>query len=144
MAYQNGSLPIPAGLDQTQFLVAMAEKFGAFSLLWIIEDANSNFKSGRGQVAIVGVRTDGWAYEPKAWFFKWATARNRVKSAVGFLQMMRHQKEVGVCRVEVLDSEAKKLRKLEKYGVLYPRGRVPFGNSEGDSYLFSIQGKKAK
>jgi hypothetical protein len=141
-AYKNGSLPIQEGLGQKDFLIEVARKYGAFDLLWVIEDDNKNFKSGRGQIGLVGIKTDGWSYSPSAVFFKWATPRNVLRSLVGFFQMIRYQKSVGVCRVEVSEKDMKMLHRLQKYGVLFLRGRIPFGSPDGDVFIFSIDGKK--
>ena len=141
-AYQNGSFILPEGMSQEQFLVAMAEQFGAFNLLWVIEDDNHNYKAKRGLIGIVGIKTDGWAYEPSIHFFQWATAKNKLRSLVGFFQMCRYQKDIGVCRLEAKESEAKDMLRLRKYGVLYPRGRIPKGHKDGDLLMFSISGQR--
>lgn len=116
----------------------MAEKFGSFDLLWVIEDDNKQFKAGRGLVALIGIKTDGWQFLPTAYFFQWATALNRLRSYVGFLQMVRYSTDIGVCRVET----AHDLDRLKKYGVLFFRGRVPFGTQDGDLRIYSIGGKR--
>jgi len=139
-AYKQGSFDLPQDLTQQQFLIAMAKQFGSFHLLWVIEDDNKNFRNGRGLVALIGIKTDGWTYIPSIFFFQWATVKNRLRSFVGFLQMVRYQKDVGVCRIESLDD---KLHRLKKYGVLYFRGRIPGGSPQGDLFLYSINGKKA-
>lgn len=118
----------------------MANKFGSFNLLWMIEDENKGFKAGRGVVAIVGIRSDGWRYCPTVNFFQWATPKNKLRCYVGFLQMIRYQKDVGVCVVESMDPS---FHRLKKYGVLYPRGRIPSGSPNGDVFLYSITGKKS-
>lgn len=141
-AYQKGSFDLPQGLSQTDFLVAMGKKFGSFDLLWVIEDEHKGFRSGRGQVCLVGVKTDGWTYQPSAVFFNWATPRNVLRALVGFFQMIRYQKGVGVCRVEVLEKDMKLLSRLKDYGVLFLRGRVPCGSPGGDLFVFSINGRK--
>lgn len=141
-AYKGGSLPLREGLSQSEFLVEIASKYGDFDLLWIIEDDNGNFRSGRGQIGLVGIKADGWTFKPSAVFFKWATPKNILRSLVGFFQMIRYQKDVGVCRVEVLEKDIKMLSRLKKYGVLFFRGRIPFGSRDGDLFVFSIQGKK--
>lgn len=143
-AYKNDSLPLPAGLSQNEFLLELAKKYGAFDLLWIVEDDSKSFKSGRGQIGLVGIKTDGWSFSPQAVFFKWATPKNVLRSLVGFFQMIRYQKNVGVCRVEVLEKDMKMLQKLQKYGVLFMRGRIPMGRPEGDVFVFSIDGRKDK
>lgn len=142
-AYANGSLPLKGGLQQSEFLSELAKAFGSFDLLWIIEDDNANFKSGRGQIGLVGIKTDGWSFSPKAYFFSWITAKNLLRSMVAFFQMIRYQKTVGICRVEVLEKDLKKLSRLKNYGVLFFRGRIPFGAPEGDMFIFSINGKKS-
>lgn len=139
-AYKNGSFPIPEGLSQTDFLKAMAEKFGSFNLVWIIEDDTKRLKAGRGQVALVGIKSDGWTYEPSAFFFKWATPKNVLRSMVGFFQMIRYQKDVGVCVVR--STEFRTLNRMKSYGVLFLRGKIPSGDRKGDLFIFSIQGKK--
>lgn len=138
-AYQRGAFDLPKGLTQADFLIEMAKKFGAFNLLWVIEDDSEQFKAKRGLVALVGINTDGWQYVPKVFCFPWATPKNVLRSYVGFLQMIRYQKDVGVCRFESLTDD---LNRLKKYGVLYPRGRVPSGSPAGDLFIYSISGKK--
>jgi len=118
----------------------MVVRFGAFDLLWIIEDDTKRLKAGRGQIGLVGIRTDGWTYEPTAFFFKWATPKNILRSLVGFFQMIRYQKDVGVCVVKTTDF--KLLARLKSYGVLFLRGKIPSGDRTGDLFIFSIQGKK--
>ena len=137
-AYKNKSFDLPEDLDQAQFLVAISEKFGDFNLLWMIEDDSKSFKAGRGLVAIIGIKTDGWQFMPSVHFFKWATPKNVLRSYVGFLQMVRYSKDIGVCRIESKDS----LDRLKKYGVLYFRGRIPNGTPSGDLMIYSIAGKR--
>lgn len=120
----------------------VAKRFGSFNLLWIIEDINRSFKSGTGQIGVVGIKTNGWAFEPEAHFFRWATPKNILRAAVGFFQMIRHQKDVGICRIEVSQKDKALLDRMKSYGVLFFRGRIPFGNEGGDTFVFSINGKK--
>jgi hypothetical protein len=141
-AYKAGSLPIPEGLTQEQFIVEVAKMYGGFPLVWVVEDDNRKFKAGRGQVAMVGIKTDGWVYEPHPVFFKWATKRNVLRCCVAFFHMMRYQKDVGVCLVRCLKDAVKMMKKMERYGVLYLRGRLPKGSPKGDVFLFSIDGAK--
>jgi hypothetical protein len=141
-AYQRGSFDIKGGLSQEEFLLAISEKFGANDILWVVEDDNSSFRSGRGQVCLVGIKTDGWTFLPSAVFFKWATVKNVLRSCVAFFQFMHSRKDVGVCRIEVLDKEKEVPFRMRDYGVLYPRGRIPLGNPGGDLFVFSINGKK--
>jgi len=130
------------GMTQDEFLQAMIERFGAFNLLWIVEDDNSDFKSGRGQVSLIGLKTDGWVYEPLFYFFKWATDQNILRTAVSFFHMIWYQKEVGVCVVRSLKSEKFLYDQMKDYGVLFFRGRIPYGSKDGDVFMYSINGKK--
>lgn len=141
-AYKNGSFPIPQGLTQEDFLPAMVVQFGAFNLLWIIEDDSSQFKSGRGQVGLVGIKTDGWTFEPVIYFFKWAGETSRKRSLIALCHMMRFQKDVGVFLVKATESEKSMFDPLKDYGVLYYRGVVPYGSPSGNLYLYSINGRK--
>ncbi len=142
-AYQNKSFDIPEGLSQADFLKAISERFGSNDLLWVVEDENRNFRNGRGQVCLVGIKTDGWTFQPSAVFFKWATPKNVLRCMVAFFHFMRSKKDVGVCRVESVDKNKKALFMMRDYGVLYPRGSIPFGSPEGALWIFSINGKKS-
>jgi hypothetical protein len=135
-------LPLPRGLSQEAFLLEVAKRFGGFNLLWIVEDNNRSFKSGSGQIGIVAIKADGWTFSPEAHFFRWATPKNILRAAVGFFQMIRHQKDVGVCRIEVSQKDKALLDSMKSYGVLFYRGRIPFGGPGGDTFVFSINGKK--
>ena len=132
---------MPAELSQQEFAVEIAKRFGAYELLWIVEDDNANFRAGRGQVALVAIKADGWTFEPSAVVFKWATPKNVLRALVAFFQMMRYQKDVGVCVVKALERDFKTLNRMKAYGVLYFRGRIPAGSRDGDVFVFSINGK---
>lgn len=142
-AYKAGSLPIPEGLEQAEFIAEVAKLYGGFPLVWVAEDDSPSFKSGRGLVALIGLKADGWVIEPHPVFFKWATKRNVLRCCVAFFHMMRYQKDVGVCLVRCLKDAMKLMKKMESYGVLYLRGRLPKGSPKGDVFLFSIDGGKA-
>jgi hypothetical protein len=140
-AYLAKSFALPEGLTQEEFLVEISKQL-SYPLLWVVEDDCRGFKSGRGVVAVVGLLTDGWVFEPKAHFFKWARPRTYLRVAVAFLQMMRHQEEVGVCVVRTLKKDFAFMKHLQKYGVLYLRGRIQKGSPQGDVFIFSVDGKK--
>lgn len=142
-AYQAKTFDLPDGLSQEQFLVAVAQKFGGFPLLWIVEDEHRGFKAGRGPVGLVGLKTDGWVYEPRVLFFRWAKKRNILRASVSFFHMMRSRKDVGCCLVRVLKKDFSFMKHLEKYGVLYLRGKIPNGSPQGHLFVFSIDGEKA-
>jgi hypothetical protein len=141
-AYKNKSFPMPDGLNQEEFVAEMVNRFGAFNLLWIIEDDNEQFKSGKGQISLVGIKTDGWTFEPMIYFFKWATDDNILRAAVAFFHMLRYKKEVGVCLVKAIENEKFLYDKMKDYGVLHFRGRIPYGLPQGDAFVYSINGRK--
>jgi hypothetical protein len=141
-AYQRGAFDIPRGLDQNEFLISVGKQFGQFPLIWIVEDDSTQFKSGRGQVALVAIKSDGWVFEPTPLFFPWARHRNVLRACVAFFQMMRYQKDVGCCLVRSGKEHSQFLIHMQKFGVLFPRARIPFGSSNGDVWIFSINGKK--
>ena len=142
-AYKHGAFNLPDDLEQEQFLLEVAKRFQHCQLVWIIEDDCRHFRSGRGPVAIVGMKTDGWVYEPAPLFFPWARRRNVVRVAVNFFNMMWSRKDVGVCLMKAEKEHAKFLGHLKKFGVLYQRGRIPMGSPKGDVWVFSINGKRA-
>jgi hypothetical protein len=141
-AYLKGSFDLPEGLTQEEFVLEIAKRFRQYPLVWIVEDETKAFKAGRGQVALIAIKTDGWVYEPTVHFFKWATRKNILRAAVGFFQMVRHQKDVGCCLVRTIKKDFHFMKHMEKYGVLFLRGRVPNGSPRGDVFVFSIDGKK--
>ena len=141
VAYQKGSFDLPEGLTENEFLVAAAKKFNS-PLVWVVEDDSKQFKSGRGQVGLITIKTDGWMFEPHVHFFKWATRKNILRAAVAFFHMMRNTKTVGCCLVRTIKKDFSFMKHMEKYGVLYLRGKVPNGSPKGDVFIFSIDGKK--
>jgi hypothetical protein len=128
-------------LGQEEFIVEVAKKFGRF-LVWTVEDDSKHFKSGRGQVGLITLKTDGWVVEPSVHFFKWANKRNILRSSVAFFHMLRNTKTVGCCLVRTIKKDFAYMKHMEKYGVLYLRGKIPQGSPKGDVFIFSIDGKK--
>ena len=117
------------------------QMLSGFPVLLVIEDDHYGFKTGRGLVGVIGLKTDGWVVLPEALFFKWARPRNVLRAAVAFFQLVRHQK-VGVCEVRTTKKDFPYMKHLEKYGVLFLRGKIPSGSPNGDVFIFSINGKK--
>lgn len=141
-AYQHKSFELEDGLEREAFISAVAGLLSSFSYVLVIEDDHLGFKSGRGLVGVIGVKTDGWTFVPESLFFKWASKRNVLRASVAFLQMIRHQKEVGVCEVRTTKKDFYFMKHMQKYGLLYVRGMIPKGSAEGAVYIFSIEGKK--
>jgi hypothetical protein len=153
-AYLRGSFQLPPGLDQAEFIVQIGRLLGAYEILLIIEDANKQFNSGRGPVAIAGIHTDGWTYVPNVMFFAWATPANKLRSSVELLHHLKSSKEVGSCQITVPETQPapankplafgnKTMARFAKYGVLFCRGRIPKGSPAGAVLVFSVAGKKA-
>ena len=138
-AYKLGSFNIPSGLDQPTFAAEIQARLGLHETL-IVDDDSSKFKSKRGPVALICATDDGWRYEPVFMFFKWATKRNMLRVAVSFFHMSSLSSKVGVCLVRCEKSAL--LEHMKKYGVLFPRGKIPMGRINGDEYIYSILGRK--
>ena len=141
-AHLSGVFGLP-DMTQEEFLAEMAKLFRVYQFIWIVEDDCRDFRQGRGPVAIVGVKTDGWTFEPSPMWFPWANKRNILRVCVAFLQMIRYQKDVGCLLIRAAKEQVSVLNHMTKYGVLYQRGRIPFGCASGDVFIYSINGKKA-
>ena len=143
-AYKAGSFPLmDSGKDMAGFAKSMIAIAASLHEVAIIEDDNRSFQSGRGPVAIIGIRSDGWRYEPHIDYFKWATRRNILRATIQFLQMARYSKEVGVVILRSLkETSSLFMHAAKDYGVLNFVGRIPHGTARGDEYLFSTMGRK--
>jgi hypothetical protein len=138
-AYKVGSFKIPEGLSQQTFVDEITPRLGSFEN-FIVDDDSNKFKSKRGPVALICVTDDGWKYEPAIIFFKWATKKNMLRASVSFFHKSALSNRVGVCVVKWGKSTL--LDHLKKYGVLFPRGKIPMGSKTGDEYIYSILGRK--
>lgn len=138
-AYKAGSFKIPDGLDQERFAIEILRRMGAHEN-FVVEDDSVKFKTKRGPVALVCVAGDGWRYEPVIIFFKWASKRNMLRVSVSFFHKSSLSSKVGVCVVRWGKSVL--LDHLKKYGVLFPRGKIPMGTAMGDEHIYSVLGRK--
>ena len=115
-AYKAGSFDLP-DWDQTEFANHIIDHLSKYDSVWIVEDLNKVF-SGRGPVAVILVRTDGSMLIPDVDYFKWATHRNVLRTAVTFFQWIRYSKDVGVC-VFGSNSKSKNLyERMREYGIM--------------------------
>ena len=137
-AYKQGSFKIELDLSQQEFADKVAPVLGGFEN-FIVDDDNAKFKTKRGPVALISVTSDGWRYEPVIVYFKWATKKNMLRVAVAFFHKTALSSKVGVCIVKWGKSVL--LDHLKKYGVLFPRGKIPMGTKQGDEYLYSVLGR---
>lgn len=144
-AYRAGSFPLSENRDMTsdEFARYIISHALAVNEMIIAEDDCPGFSSGRGPVAVIGVRTDGWAIEPHVDFFAWAKPRTILRVVVAFMQKVRYSKDVGVCVVKSLN-ETKNLfhHAGRDYGVLRPAGMISGGSPRGDVYLYSARGAR--
>jgi hypothetical protein len=128
-------------MDSAQFLQAMSEKYGKFDLLWVIEDACAEFRAGRGQIALVGIKTDGWQYEPNVVFFPWASKRNILRANVAFFHMVTHSKAIGLCVVKCGNAHQNLFNHAKQYvGMFY--NKIPHGYPNGPQHVYTIRGKR--
>lgn len=109
--------------------------------LSIAEDRHKEYEQN-GPLALVLTMTDGWSVEPRMEFVPWATRKNILRIAVGYLQMVRYQ-DYGVCKVSVTSKTDKLLLDHAcTYGVLHYVGSIFNGSPEGDEYLYSVSNTK--
>lgn len=146
-AYKAGSFPLVedremSNDDFARYIIAHAM---TMSEMVIAEDECGAFSAGRGPVAVIGMRNDGWTLEPHVDFFRWASRRSILRVVVAFMQKVRYSKEVGVCVVKCLkDSRTLFRHASEDYGVLHQAGMIPKGSPRGDVLIYSAWGAKSE
>lgn len=139
-AYQDGCFhELPRDLEQSEFAQEV-EKLTQTHELWMAEDENNSYQSGKGPVALVSIISDGWKIEPHTESFPWASKRNILRYFVAFFHMIRYKK-IGVCVVKSLKSSTNLFNKCKEYGVLFYVGEIINGNQNGDEYIYSVRGK---
>jgi len=141
-AYQKGSFPEASDLSQVEFTEKALDYLSRFHFAWIVEDRNDKFPTGYGPVGLIVGKFDGWALEPHWMPFRWASARNRLRTAVAFFQMARYEKGVGVLNIYCGEKDTGFFHNLKKrYGVVYYIGKFPRGDFGEDRYIFYARGK---
>lgn len=133
-AYVAGGLEYPKDLSQEDFADVLLHELSVFDSLFIAEDNSSAYESGRGPVAIWGVKTDAALIKPEVMFFKWASKRNILRVMVSFFQMVRYSKDVGVCVFIATKASRNMYMKMRDYGL----PMLDIGNG-----YFSIAGRKS-
>lgn len=143
-AYKAGSFPLmeDQNLEPTQFGQFIVDTCAGLSDAVMIEDACTQYASGRGPIAFVGIRNDGWRHEPHVDYFAWASPRVILRGAVAFIQFMRYHKGVGVCVIRCLPPSVNLFKRVARYAVLNYVGKIFRGTARGDEHLFSVAGKK--
>lgn len=141
-AYLKGSFKDLGELNQEDFTEKAIEFLKRFDFAWMCEDKNAKFSNGVGPVGLIVGRFNGWSLEPHWTPFSWATARNRLRTAVSFFQMARYEKGVGVLNVYSNEENLGFFNRLKKnYGVIYYIGKFPRGDYGEDRYIFYARGK---
>lgn len=143
-AYQRGSFPdLPEDMMKPDFISTMIDVSNNYHMSWMIEDKTSAFADETVPVGMMMAVSNGWELEPHFEGFKWATARNKLRSVAAFLQMMRYDKDVGIVNVYSLKKDKRFFKHLAKnYGVLNYLGLIPHGDARGDRHIFYVRGRK--
>jgi hypothetical protein len=140
--YQAGNFFLQPGLTNEQFLDGAMAILAVWDSVWFVEDNSTHYNSGRGPVAILGIKTDGWRVEPHVHHCSWSSTRQKLRTWVAVLQMLRYDKDVGVLMVIAQEEHKTFFDRLVKYGVLFPKGRIAGGLPTGAGLLYTIRGKK--
>lgn len=135
-AYKRGSFPIPDGLEQSEFALAIQEQLSAYDKVWLVEDRSPAYQSGKGPVGIIGTTTNDLAIEAYGKPFAWASRRNIIRGQVAFLNMLKHSKKCGVLFMKANEQSYKLFRAMQNYDLLFLVGRVA-----KDTWLFSMRGR---
>lgn len=141
-AYRMGSFDIEEELSQEDFterLLAMLESYHGG---WIVEDVHNGFVDGEGPIGVILAVYNGWEMEPQFDWFQWASVRNLLRGMVGFLQMMRYNRDVGVVNVNTLKRHKRLFDRVAQYGVLNYVGKIPHGDARGDRLIYYVRGRK--
>lgn len=117
-AHKAGSFGVPDNLDQTQFAEAMLDVLCKYDSVWVVEDGNDSYPDKRGPVALVLIKSDGFVIRPDVDYFKWATARNVLRTTVAFFNWVRYSKDVSLC-VFGSTAQSKNLYwRMRDYGIM--------------------------
>ena len=134
-------LGLPEGIEPTDFMAAL-EQWSSQVPFLVSEDMSPAFEQG-GIVAIGTMAFDGWKLEPHVEFMPWASARNKLTTAVAFFQKLRYDSDVGICiihaRGQTLFDHA---ARYFPPGFIRKVGKIPHGFPDEDDYLYSVRGKK--
>ena len=141
-AYKMGSFRDMPEMTQEQFAEYWVNVAAEYQKRWMIEDVNTKFSEGRGPIGVMMAVYNGWELEPHFEPFAWATPKNILKGVVGFLQMMRYDKDVGIVNVYSLKDTKRFFKHVTNYGVLRYATEIPNGDIRGDRYIFYVRGRK--
>ena len=139
---RNPEFPGPKGLAQEDFADQFKTACAFWDSVYFVEDDSKVFRSGRGPVGVIKIKTNGWRIEPEATVFSWATKRNILRCCVAFFQMIRHDRSVGACVVFAPESAKKLLDRMFHYDVLFRAGRIRDAIPGALAHVYVIRGKR--
>jgi hypothetical protein len=140
--YQVGNFFFEKGLSNEEFISSTLKLLAQWDSVWFVEDKSSQYASGNGPIAILGVRTDGWRVEPHLHHFSWSTTRQKLRAWASVLAMLKNSDEIGLILLMVEEKHQKFFDRFVKYNLLFPKGRVSNGLPTGGGFLYTIKGKK--
>ena len=141
-AYKEGSFPNLPEMQKDEFYTFIRGRLQGYQFLFLVEDNNRRFKSGRGPVCLIVANTDGWKFEPHVDYFKWATKYNIIRTTLTFLNWVSFKKEIGVCIIRSLKDTVPLFKYMREFiGITYV-GTIRGGDIRGDESIFSLSGKK--
>lgn len=145
-AYDLKSFPaMPEGLKPAELWAHISSWAQRHSSVLVIEANHKYFKAKRGPIAMVTIDNFGWQVEPQIDFFFWATKRQRLAAAVGFLQMVKYAKEVGCTFVRVPDTGVGMCDHIMKrYDLLRIAGKIPNAREEGTEHHYFLKGRRER
>lgn len=138
-AYKAKSFSLPEGFTQEEFVKAIEQYFSQFAQVWIVDDVNKSFSSGRGQVGLVMASNADLIIEAKFGFFKWASKRNILRATAAFLNMITYSGKTGICMVRTDAAQRVLPDHLKDYGLLFYMGQ-----SAQNEYLYSVRGRASR
>lgn len=135
-AYKAGSFHFPPDLTQEDFVSRIEKEFSVYTQVWIVDDRNSSFSSGRGPTGLFLTNVMGFIVEPRVAWFKWATKRNMLRAVAAFLNMVKHSTKTGICLVRTTNGDRVMADHLKDYDLLHYLGR-----STDNEYLYTVRGR---
>ena len=105
-------------IEQDKFADVMIEIISQYDSAWVVDDRNDVYPSGRGPVAVILVKSDGFIIRPIVDYFKWATRRNMLRATVAFFNWVRYSKDVSLCVFSALAEDKNLFWKMRDYGIM--------------------------
>jgi hypothetical protein len=135
-AYKAGSFQAPEGMTDAQFAEWILANARLFQNVWLAEDESKAFKSGKGAIAVVCTNNQGLMVTVEGQPFKWATRKNILRTAVGFLHMVTMSHKTGIVMVKGNEKTRSFLDHLGKYKLLFYVGKT-----NTNEFLYSVRGR---